>query len=53
MDLKMHPTIQHTDMKLDAKYQQATIYSSWEKRYENFNVWRNDGRTEWRTDGHG
>ena len=34
MDLKMHPTIQYTDMKLDAKYQQATIYSSREKCYE-------------------
>ena len=25
MDLKTHPTIQHTNMKLDAKYQQAMI----------------------------
>ena len=36
MDIKMYPMIQHSNMKLDAKYQQAMIYNSGEKCYENF-----------------
>ena len=48
MDLKMHPKIQHIDMKPDAKYQQGIISRKYvtDERTAGQTARRNEGRTD-------